>query len=192
MPRKKSSSEDVEVSADVVESDKVDDLDDELEDEFDEGALGDEEVDLDDLDDEDPEFAEVDFEDDDLDDVLEDDDELEVASIDDIDLDLDGKLVEVDRTERPVADVISEDEDEDEDEEDDDDEDDVEASLDEILRERLVVVEDDDDEVDDEKADITGRVLPRQPDEFVCQSCFLVKSHTQLANKEKEFCRDCV
>ena len=82
--------------------------------------------------------------------------------------------------------------------EDEDDEvpdaDDVEASLDVILKERLVVedeVEDDEAVEVDDRGDATERVLPKQDDEFVCNSCFLVKSITQLANKKKGFCRDC-
>jgi hypothetical protein len=34
--------------------------------------------------------------------------------------------------------------------------------------------------------------LPKQPGEFVCQSCFLVKHQSQLADKERQLCRDCV
>ena len=65
----------------------------------------------------------------------------------------------------------------------------MEASLDVILKERLVVVDDedeDDDEEDvgdpDERGDSPLRVLPKQPGEFVCQSCFLVKHPSQLAD----------
>jgi hypothetical protein len=82
------------------------------------------------------------------------------------------------------------------DDDDDDDDDDVEASLDVILKERLVVDPDEDDEdevvVEDERGDPTLRVLPRQPGEFVCQSCFLLKSELQLADAERLLCRDCV
>ena len=67
-----------------------------------------------------------------------------------------------------------------------------------ILKERLVV-EDDEDEDDDEEvgdADERGdsplRVLPKQPGEFVCQSCFLVKHPSQLADDARMLCRDCV
>jgi hypothetical protein len=90
---------------------------------------------------------------------------------------------------------------EDEDEEEDDDEelypDDVEASLDVILKDRLVVAdaeEDDEDEVPDaeERAEGSTKVLPKRPDEFVCQSCFLVKHPSQLADPERQLCRDCV
>ena len=83
-------------------------------------------------------------------------------------------------------------EDEDEDEPDDED---VEASLDVILKERLVVedeVEDDELTDADDRTEATERVLPKQPDEFVCRSCFLVKHPSQLADKKKMLCRDCV
>ena len=83
----------------------------------------------------------------------------------------------------------------DEDEEEPDDED-VEASLDTILKERLVVEEVEDDEETPEPEDRSGdgveRVLPKQPGEFVCRSCFLVKHGNQLADKKKMLCRDCV
>jgi hypothetical protein len=72
--------------------------------------------------------------------------------------------------------------------------DDVEASLDEILKEKMVV---DDEPEDDDVAEVDDRsdpdrVLPKQPDEFVCSSCFLVKHPSQLADKKKKLCRDCV
>ncbi|MGD0943907.1 MAG: DUF4193 family protein [Acidimicrobiales bacterium] len=85
-----------------------------------------------------------------------------------------------------------------EDEDDDDlDDDDVEASLDVILKERLVVVDDDEDEEEEapdseDRGEGALRVLPKQPGEFVCRSCFLVKSQTQLADKKRFLCRDCV
>lgn len=78
------------------------------------------------------------------------------------------------------------------DEESDDDE--VESALDDILRERFVVTDlgEIDEEDEDEVGDTLVRVRPRQPDEFVCQSCFLLKGRSQLADSEKMFCRDCV
>jgi hypothetical protein len=90
---------------------------------------------------------------------------------------------------------------EEEESEDDDEEldpDDVEADLDTILKDRLVVADDDeeDDEEDevpeaDDKAEGT-KVRPRAPGEFVCQSCFLVKHPSQLADPDAQLCRDCV
>ena len=85
-----------------------------------------------------------------------------------------------------------------EEEEEELDDDDVEASLDVILKERLVVSDEADEEDDTEATDAedrvdgTTRVLPKQPGEFVCQSCFLVKSQTQLADRRRKLCRDCV
>jgi hypothetical protein len=72
---------------------------------------------------------------------------------------------------------------------------DVEATLDEILKERLVVVEEDEEEdepTDREDQADTGKVAPKRPDEFVCQSCFLVKHPSQLADAKRQYCRDCV
>jgi hypothetical protein len=37
-----------------------------------------------------------------------------------------------------------------------------------------------------------GRILPKRPGEFVCQSCFLVKHPNQLANAKRKLCSDCV
>ncbi len=83
-----------------------------------------------------------------------------------------------------------------EDDEEEPDDEDVEASLDTILKERLVVeeVEDDEDtpEPEDRSGDGVERVLPKQPGEFVCRSCFLVKHPNQLADRKKMLCRDCV
>lgn len=124
--------------------------------------------------------------DEDLDEVLEDGDDEELD--DDVVADLDDD--DEDSLEIPVAQPGAE--------EDDDvilDADDVEASLDEILKERLVV-DDTDDENESSDPDPIGdgldQVLPKQADEFVCRSCFLVKSFKQLADKKRELCRDCV
>jgi hypothetical protein len=152
-------------------------------------------IDLGDLDFDGEEFDDVAIDEeldliDDVDEIVDDDDPI-VESLDDIDLDLDGKVVVGDPKESEGSPTGDEDDEDDDDEDDDDDE--VEASLDDILRERLVVVVDDDEEeVGDERGDEPTRVLPRQPDEFVCLSCFLVKNKTQLADRDKELCRDCV
>jgi hypothetical protein len=89
--------------------------------------------------------------------------------------------------------------DEDEEEEDEEilDADDVEASLDVILKDRLVVEEEEDEEEEEapdpeERAEGATKVPPKRPDEFVCQSCFLVKHPSQLADSKKQLCRDCV
>ncbi len=119
--------------------------------------------------------------DDDVDDVVVvDDEEDETADIPEVGA--------------KVATKAGEESDEDDEEEPDDE--DVEASLDTILKERLVVeeVEDDEDtpEPEDRSGDGVERVLPKQPGEFVCRSCFLVKHPNQLADRKKMLCRDCV
>jgi len=127
--------------------------------------------------------------DEDLDDVIED--VIEDEDIDDGD---DGDL-SLDEVDTPALAIPARAEDaEDEDEEDEEDED-VEASLDVILKERLVVEDEpeDDEIVDtDDRTEGTDQVLPKQPGEFVCRSCFLVKHASQLADKKRMLCRDCV
>jgi hypothetical protein len=137
---------------------------------------------------------------DDLDvvDDLEDDVGLEI-DLDDDDVVI-GEVIDA----VPIGVVVAEpagDSDESSDEEDDElDDDEVEAGLDVILKERLVVADEDEaeDEEEEDAVDVddrgegTTRVLPKQPGEFVCQSCFLVKSETQLADPKRQFCRDCV
>ena len=77
--------------------------------------------------------------------------------------------------------------------------DDVEEPLDVLLQERTKAdrlnedatdLEDDDPDPDD-RGEGTARVVPRQADEFLCRSCFLVKPLSQLARGEKDLCRDC-
>ena len=60
--------------------------------------------------------------------------------------------------------------------------DDVEEPLDVLLQERTAsaTLEDDEEELEDEETDVDDRgdgptrIVPRRPDEFLCQSCFLV------------------
>ncbi len=65
-----------------------------------------------------------------------------------------------------------------------------------LFKERLVVEDEpsDAEATDQEQTSPSGNehVLPKQPDEFVCRSCFLVKHPSQLADKKKMLCRDCV
>jgi len=119
--------------------------------------------------------------------VLPDDDDADVVVVEE-------DLVEIDPKVPTKAAAAGEEAEEEEEEEPDDE--DVEASLDTILKERLVVeeVEDDEDapEPEDRSGDGVERVLPKQPGEFVCRSCFLVKHPNQLADRKKMLCRDCV
>ena len=156
------SDKDVEVDAELLDEDELV--------EPGEDALLEEELDVDDLDPDalDPDALDPDVLEDDVlgDEVLEDDDALgdELDAVDDT-----AVVTPAPPTETPVDsdEAISD---------DDDDED------------------DDEDEVADveDRADGTTRVLPKQPGEFVCQSCFLVKSEHQLADQKRMLCRDCV
>jgi len=76
--------------------------------------------------------------------------------------------------------------------------DEVEASLDVILADRLrgdVSEIDEPNEDDDEEDDAPNQletIIPvRRPDEFLCQSCFLLKPPAQLADADHQLCRDC-
>jgi hypothetical protein len=72
----------------------------------------------------------------------------------------------------------------------------AEASLDEIA------TKSEEGDSEDEGMISTGReervetlavkVVPQQPTEFVCKNCYLVKHRSQLADKKRMFCRDCV
>ena len=39
---------------------------------------------------------------------------------------------------------------------------------------------------------LTVRATPPQPNEFVCSNCHLVKHDSQLADRRRRLCRDCV
>jgi hypothetical protein len=129
---------------------------------------------------------------------LEDDDALDdddvIVEIDDDDDEVGDEVAEI-LTASPAAVVERSGDGDDEEEEEEPEDEDVEASLDVILKERLVVEDEPEDEEATDQEDRTEgneRVLPKQPDEFVCRSCFLVKHPSQLADKKKMFCRDCV
>ena len=130
----------------------------------------------------------------DIDAVALDDDDDDIVVIDEED---DAETDEVDEilTPSPAAVVEKSGEGDEEEEEEEPDDEDVEASLDVILKERLVVEDEPEDEEATDQEDKTEgneRVLPKQPDEFVCRSCFLVKHPSQLADEKKMLCRDCV
>jgi hypothetical protein len=85
---------------------------------------------------------------------------------------------------------------------------DADESLDELTTRRkndattaVIDVDDGDaaDSFDLPDVDLTGeeltvRVVPKQADEFVCSSCFLVQHHSRLALQKdgKQFCTECV
>ena len=74
---------------------------------------------------------------------------------------------------------------------------DVELALDEVLAEtiRRTSTPEDDEEAPgevDTLVDPAETILPKQDDEFRCNSCRLLKKHSQLADRSKGLCRDCV
>lgn len=126
------------------------------------------------------------------------DEEFDEDAIDeDDDLDLSDSVLE-------GAPEDDEDDDGDDDDGDDDDDESAEA-LDELEAEELEMLTEDESVetiVVDEAAEM--RAIRRaeiamegeaadgaHSDEFVCTSCFLVKSTIQLANKRKKVCKDC-
>lgn len=161
--------------------------------------MADEEV----FDDDEPELEEeVDLEDDDL--------EVEVDVVADVEVEVDDEplaeedplevvAVPVVGTTAPVEESTEEEDDDVVDLEEELHPDDVEEPLDVLLHERTKadrLEEEADDLADedlepDEKGDVSARVVPRQADEFLCRSCFLVKPLSQLARGEKDLCRDC-
>jgi hypothetical protein len=75
---------------------------------------------------------------------------------------------------------------------------DVELALDEVLAETILRTGSNDDEDEDAPAEVDTTtvdgetILPKQDDEFRCASCRLLKKQSQLADKAKSLCRDCV
>ena len=157
--------------------------------------MGDEE-----FEDDEPELDDEELADDDL------DEEVLVEDSDDVDLlddDLDAS------PEVPVP-VVTDDTARDAGDEEDDEEgvvdldeelhpDDVEEPLDVLLQERTAsaTLEDDEEEIEeeeadgDDRADGPTRIVPRRPDEFLCQSCFLLLPLRRLADPQRQFCDDC-
>ena len=135
-------------------------------------------------------------------DDLVDDDEIVDVDVDDVDVDeieaiedvgdVEGDdVVGIDDEEVPVEVAVPEEE------EDVADDADVELALDEVLAEtirRTTTPEDDDEIVGeiDTTVDPAETILPKQDDEFRCLSCRLLKKTSQLADKSKMLCRDCV
>jgi hypothetical protein len=160
-----------------------------------------------DFEEEEPELDDTDLDDEDVlvdedlvvDDLVVDGDDLDIL---DDDLDISPEV--------PVAVVTDDTATETEVADDDDDEgvvdleeelhpDDVEEPLDVLLQERTAsaTLEDDEDDLEeedadgDDRADGPARIVPRRPDEFLCQSCFLLLPLRRLADPERQFCDDC-
>ena len=107
------------------------------------------------------------------------------------DADLEGDdVVEIDDEEILVEVAVPEEEEDVADDADD------EPALDEVLAgtiRRTSTPEDDDEIVEvDTTIDPAETILPKQDDEFRCDSCRLLKKMSQLSDKDKMLCRDCV
>lgn len=95
-----------------------------------------------------------------------------------------------------------EDEEEDEEAEEAEDEDlepgdEVESSLEELVAKRVDKAEEEDDSVldlspDDRIEPLSIRTVPPQANEFICRNCHLVKRNSQLADRRRKLCLDCV
>ena len=145
------------------------------------------------------EVAELDADIDQPDDLDVEDTDIDVIDPDidviDPDIDVDPEVVDIEVVE--VTDDAEADDDDEEEEE-------GEKALDEMESEELgMLTEDEESETIhvDERAEaraIRREALALEADadakrdhEFVCQSCFLVKRTSQLANKSKKICFDC-
>ena len=153
--------------------------------------------------DDEPEIDDEEIADDDLvDDDLVDDDADDIDLLDD-DLEVSPEVpVPVVTDDTTTATTETAEDEEDEGVVDLDEElhpDDVEEPLDVLLQERTAKATREDDEEDleeeeadgDDRADGPTRIVPRRPDEFLCQSCFLLLPLRRLADPERQFCDDC-
>jgi len=138
---------------------------------------------------------------------LEDVEDVEDIDEDALAEDLDEDITAVDDDEfEDEEDLTAEDEDlEDEAEEEDDEHDDETAeALEELENQELQLLDEEANEamLVDEVAELRAMrreeltlnvdAQSQKDDEFVCQSCFMVKRTSQLANKRKMICFDCV
>jgi hypothetical protein len=136
-------------------------------------------------------------------------DDVEDIDADALDEDLDDPLeVELDNDEFEEDDeLVAEDEevdDDDEEEEDDDHDEETAEALEELENQELQLLDDEANEamLVDEVAELRAMrreeltlnvdAQSQKDDEFVCQSCFMVKRTSQLANRRKMICFDCV
>jgi uncharacterized protein DUF4193 len=73
----------------------------------------------------------------------------------------------------------------------------VEASLDELLAKRVESGEEEEESLlelqrEERTEPLSIRAAPKQPNEFICSNCHLVKHNSQLADRKRTLCRDCV
>lgn len=73
---------------------------------------------------------------------------------------------------------------------------DVESIQDLLVKQEAHEEEEDDDSVvslsrEERLEPLAVKVVPPQPTEFICKSCYLVKHRSQLRDKTRMLCRDC-
>jgi len=136
------------------------------------------------------EFAEEEFSEEDFDEEGFDEEVIGAEEV------LDDELLEEDEAEpgpRPAAAARKAGGEEDEEDDDDVlDPDDIEADLEEILRDRIAAA-DDEDEEEEEEAPLAsertvGSVAPKRADEWTCTGCFLIVSASQFGSRENPTC----
>ena len=150
------------------------------------------------------EVEQVEEDDLDLDDAdIEPDIDAEDLDEDDLEVDLEDDIEdpELDDLEEDVDVVGFDDDDDDEDDEDQDEE--TTEALEELESQELQLLDEEKDDnllVDEvemlrsiRREELTMNVdaQSQRADEFVCQSCFMLKRTSQLANKRKQLCADC-
>jgi hypothetical protein len=156
--------------------------DEDFEEDLDESAEPDEAFDEEDLEDDDVVAVDVVVDD--------DDDDAAVIDLDATEEDDDEEVAKPARARKTKA------ADEEVDEDEEVDPDDVEADLDTILKDRIAAADDEEDEDEVEEVEAPGenggRVQPMKASEFLCKSCFLVKSTSQRVDGTDDLCNDCV
>lgn len=73
----------------------------------------------------------------------------------------------------------------------------VESSLEELLARRTETPPEEEESLleltpDEHVESLSIRPTPKQPNEFICSNCRLVKHNSQLADRKRQLCRDCV
>ena len=73
----------------------------------------------------------------------------------------------------------------------------LEASYEEVFSKRAEGEDDEEESLlemtrEERLESLSVRAVPRQSNEFVCSNCHLVKHNSQLADRRRKLCRDCV
>ena len=73
----------------------------------------------------------------------------------------------------------------------------LEASYEEVFKKRAEGEDDEEESLlemtrEERLESLSVRAVPRQSNEFVCSNCHLVKHNSQLADRRRKLCRDCV